>query len=351
MSIVKVDTNTAIIGQAEIDAIRASMAQAANVTAKMGAFVGYRSTKSTNTITAQKNAIRKFCQFLNNASRQAVGVEVYDASRMFEDALEWRHITHGLVSAFVEWSKEQGHGLSSINQRLSVIKKYSELANVAGTLSADEAVKIKTIKGFTKPKERMNVDAKRKKKKERIKTTNTLNAEHVRQIFAHIEAQDTQTAKRDKLLACLLFWHGLRASEIVLLDDSSFQFGELIFKRPKVGRVGRHRLYPETMRAYEEYKELALEHAFFRSSMRGGLLSNRVLIERTLTRIVKRWGDAVGIQNLSAHDARHTLATKLAHDGLGAMELLDFFGWSSLATAQRYVRNKDVGNKGVSVSW
>lgn len=350
MSIIKTD-KTAIIDSSEIDAIRAAMGKAANRGKQMDVFSDYRNKKSKNTVIAQKHAIRKFCAFLNDASRQAVGIDVYNPSQMFDNPHEWRHITFGLVSSFIDWSKDQGHSLSSINQRLSVIKKYSELASISGSLSPNELAMIKTVQGIHKPKEQMNVNAQRAKTKERTKTTNTLTAQKVREIFAHITSQNTQIAKRDNLLACLLFRHGLRASEIVLLTDESFKHGELVFKRPKVGRVGRHRLYMETLQAYNAYKGLALEDAFFRSAMRGGLLSNRVLIQRTLIRTVKRWGDAVGISSLSPHDARHTLATKLAHDGLSANELLDFFGWSSLSTAQRYVQSKDVGNRGIMVEW
>jgi integrase len=49
-------------------------------------------------------------------------------------------------------------------------------------------------------------------------------------------------------------------------------------------------------------------------------------------------GKALGINNLSPHDLRHTRATRLA-SSKNVRELMDWFGWSSPAMAARYIES------------
>jgi integrase len=50
----------------------------------------------------------------------------------------------------------------------------------------------------------------------------------------------------------------------------------------------------------------------------------------------------LGIAPLSAHDCRHTCATRTARLGYSLDELMAWFGWSSAQTAMRYVTAVDI---------
>lgn len=351
MSIVKVSSQ-AIVSQETINQVNQAMAQAANVATSNNVFETYRDDKAKSSITAQRNALRKFESFLNQAAISAVGFATYRKDVLFEDVTAWANVTHGLVSGFLNWAKAEGHSIASINQRLSVIRRYSELADLAGCLPTGEASKIGAVKGITRAKARANVDAKREKTQERNKSTNALSTRQVYELFDHITSQDTETAKRDYLIAQLLFNHGLRSSEVVLISRESFDNERLRFFRPKIGKWAIHNTYGKTAKAYANYCELVADDApFLQSAKRGQRLSGRALSLSSLKRIVKSWGEAIGVKNLSPHDARHTLATKKADEYKTADQLMNFFGWSSMSTAQRYVKARDVGNIGMSESF
>ena len=65
---------------------------------------------------------------------------------------------------------------------------------------------------------------------------------------------------------------------------------------------------------------------------------------RSLTARARFHGKRLGYANLSAHDLRHYLATKLAREGLSAHHLMEAMGWQSLATAQHYIEASTIAN-------
>jgi integrase len=73
-----------------------------------------------------------------------------------------------------------------------------------------------------------------------------------------------------------------------------------------------------------------------KNSAGGELLAeglNRVRISERVAYL----GEQLGIAPLSAHDCRHTCATRMARLGYSPDELTAWFGWSSAKTAMRYV--------------
>ena len=62
---------------------------------------------------------------------------------------------------------------------------------------------------------------------------------------------------------------------------------------------------------------------------------------------VRRLGEEIGIEGLSAHDCRHYWATRAAAMGTDVMKLKDAGGWSSLAMPMRYVEAAAIANEGV----
>jgi len=50
---------------------------------------------------------------------------------------------------------------------------------------------------------------------------------------------------------------------------------------------------------------------------------------------------------LSAHDLRHTWATRAARSGVDPFRLQQAGGWSSLAMPRRYVEDSEIANEGM----
>lgn len=319
---------------------------AANQIVSQNAFNLYRQEKAANTITTQKRAVAVWCEFLS----EKFGVSGGD---MWGDPSAWKGVTFGLVESFKVWSLNKGHAIGTVMTWVKAIRKYCELASQAGYIDSGELARIKTVKISGKRKARQNVDKKRDirrvgRKKE---DANTLSDAQVCTLLDSIDTT-SETGKRDKLLACILFEHGLRMGEVLQLDRNSFFLGHMRFNRPKVGLVDcEHKLTAATKQALKEYQSIGHDGPFLQSSKRGGSLSGRPLSQSSLKRIVKAWGVSIGVPNLSPHDARHSLATKLSRDSYNASELMDFFGWGSLSTAQNYIKRNALGNKGVDSSW
>lgn len=322
------------------------LGQAANEAAKQAIFKRYRIELAPNTITAHKNSIRHFETYLTALHPNAT------SGQMFDLPDRWRGVTFGIIEGFKSFELAQGSEIASVNAHLSTIKKYCALAFQADIIPKEEHEKIKEVRGVNRQKAKQNVNAKREATRKRTKTQNVLTNRQVRTIFDKLAAQETQAGTRDYLLACLLFRHGLRSSEVMLINDESCQAGYLVFNRPKVGHEDvRHNMARDTIEAFKAYRELAGDGYFWRSTLKGGYLANRQMSLSSFKRVVAKWGRWVGVAKLSPHDARHTLATKNARENGDIMKLKDFFGWTNLKTAQQYIEQAKISNRGIDASY
>src|SRR5688500_8588514 len=96
--------------------------QAANHAAVRHVFDNYRARRAANTLIRQRADLELFRTYL-------VAVQAAPTAPDFaSDPDAWRGITWGLVAGFVKWQMQQGYAVSSINVRLSTVKKYASLA-------------------------------------------------------------------------------------------------------------------------------------------------------------------------------------------------------------------------------
>lgn len=320
-------------------------------------FNDFNGRKAENTLRAYRADLGSFAAFLHDASKGAVNVTA-EALQTAPDA--WTGVTWGLVAAFARWLLASGASTATVNRKLAAVKVYAALAAEAGAIDGQDAAKIaKRVHGFTGKAPR-NVDRERSeagaatrqstKKVQHI----SLTADQVKRLKT--EHPDTPQGRRDALLMCLLLDHGLRVGEAALLTVDAFytdESGTFTFYRPKVGKEQRHRLSDDTLRALTRY----LEHdapdrgsLLFRQSAKGGQLKTGAGIsERNLSERVRTIGKRISIDNLSAHDCRHSWATRAVAAGTDAFALRDAGGWSSLAMPSRYVEAAAIANERVKL--
>jgi integrase len=108
----------------------------------------------------------------------------------------------------------------------------------------------------------------------------------------------------------------------------------------------------DTLRALAAYLEsdASIPGALlFRRSRKGGKLTDAGVTERNLSGRVRTLGQRIGIENLSAHDCRHSWATRAVAGGTDAFALRDAGGWSSLAMPSRYVEAARIANEKVTL--
>lgn len=324
--------------------------QAANKAAARGSFARHLEGKATNTERRKRSDLDLFEAFLRSVSIPAAG--------MFDNPQAWHGVTWGIVESFKAWQLQKGYAIASINGRLSTVRTYAELATQAGVISPDELRMICTVKGFAN-KERPHIDGRRKaegidtrrgfKKSKSIIVPDDVVDQLV------IPHNDTMQGKRDALLMCLLFHHGLRISEVAILTRQAFDLkaGTIVFYRPKVDLTQTHVMTPATRKAAAAYLKYAPESGIiWRKTCKGtGALSSQMSETSAIRALAKRveyLGGKFGIDGLSPHDARHTDATHESNSNTPLKRIMNKFGWKSPAMAMRYVESSSIANEGTA---
>lgn len=364
--------------------------QLANVAAAQRVFAEYHETQSPQTLRRHQAGLVAFAEFLALAgkvvSRGGVVVRCPDCGHTLEAGLElprfcagcqpslptrwtlpegvslpdlqhtpaaWSDITWGLVKAFKHHLMDLGYAVNTVNARLSTVKKYAELAMQAGALPETEYRLMQTVRGYRRTEgkranEKRAVTRRGAKKSEAV----TLTEAQIEHLFA--ACGNTPQGARDQVLLALFFEHGLRVGEIAALTVSAIQWDdhEIVFYRPKVDKVQRHRLTPISRAALLVYRPYLLAEAdapLLRASRKSGRLLATGMSERAITARMNDLGRRIGVVGLSAHDGRHSWATRAARNKTDVFSLQEAGGWSSLATPRRYVEAAAIANEGVKL--
>jgi integrase len=275
----------------------------------------------------------------------------------------WEGVTWGLVTAFARWLLAHGDSTGTINRRLAAVKVYVKLAAATGIIDGIDAARIAKQEGY-KGRDAINMDNERKAagtptRSGAKKATNVLLT--AAQVQALKEQPDTPQGRRDALLMALLLDHGFRVGEVALLTVGAFQTAEdgrgvvVRFYRPKVNKQQTHRLTDDAKRAWVRYLQhdapSGADEPLFKQSVKGGALKVGAagISERNLSGRVRTLGQRIGVKGLSAHDCRHSWATRAVAAGTDAFALRDAGGWASLDMPNRYVEAATVANERVKL--
>lgn len=350
--------------------------QVANRVAGQNIFQRYLSEKSANTIKRHARDLELFAEYLLDAQ-----IPLEHGADFQTNPSAWRGVTWGIVEGFVQWQLGEGYAISSINARLSTVKVYAQMAIKADAISREEGMLIHSVRGYSRASG-YNVDEQREQsrisevtyayKPEGKRRSVVVTRRSTKKRKATLVPDDmmvelkrplTQSpqAYRDALLMSLLLDHGLRASEMALLKpgDIDLNSGEMRFFRPKVKGTEHewttHKLTDDTRTLAEYYLNrlyppallpdgpLILATTRLLKSGEGGELLSEGLSRIRISERVAWLGKKAGLADkLSAHDCRHTCATKMARLGYSVDELMAWFGWTSAQTAMRYVTAVDV---------
>lgn len=325
----------------ELAQVIAQAGKQANAAAAASVFNEYRARRADNTLRRQSVTLRQFGEYL-------------PADPDLSTPQGWRGVTWGLVDGFIKTLLMDGYAIGTINVKLSTLKTYAKLAAKAGTLDRQEYAMIRAIEGYSR-KEAKRVDEKREDAGIDTRVSNeksdpvVLSTEEIEQLKEQIDTSTPQ-GRRDAVLVGLMLDLGLRCGEVASLtvDAVDLNRGELTFYREKVDVDQTHRLngLEAAMRSYLENDALAIG-PLLRASRRGGKLTHAGLSKRAITQRVTDLGEQAGIEGLSAHDLRHTWATRAARRGTSLEALRDAGGWNSLAMPSRYVDAAKIANAGV----
>ena len=262
----------------------------------------------------------------SSESRRAYG-------RALDDFLAWRQrhggtgFTKAAVNAYRTHLGAQGLSPSTVNVRLSVIRKLALEAADNGLMPRELAAGIARVKGVGRAGTR---------------TGTWLTLDQAERLLA---APDPSTVKgrRDRALLAVLIGTGLRRREVAALTVEHIQLREARWVIVDlIGKGGRVRTVPMpswTKAAIDAWTSSAGITAglVFRAISKGGRITGTSMTAQAIFELVRLYGEQIGVPALAPHDLRRTFA-KLAHKGHAALEQIQLsLGHASVTTTERYL--------------
>ena len=239
------------------------------------------------------------------------------------------------VAAHVAYLRDNGKPASSINQRLTAIRKLGQEAADNGLIDQSTAQAISRVEGI-------HTDGKR--------LGNWLSKQDAQRL---LDAPDVETIKglRDKALLAVLLGCGLRREECAGLTVAHLQQREgrwvvvdLVGKRNKTRSVP---MPSWAKAAIDEWckavgitsavqAELARPGFIFRPLRRGGHVQSGAMTAQAVFDVVCEYSGLLGL-TVRPHDLRRTFA-KLAYKGSAPIDQIQLsLGHSSMQTTERYL--------------
>lgn len=237
------------------------------------------------------------------------------------------HFNKALVQRYVAELRDAGMAPSSINQRLSAIRKLAEEAADNGALDPQIAGGIRAVKGASQ---------------EGRRTGNWLTRE---QAQAWLNAPDPLTLKglRDRALLAVLIGCGLRRAEAANLSfdhiqqrDGRWVLVDLIGKRDKIRSVPMPNWTKSAIDAWSRASGVA-EGLVFRAVNKGDHMVGDGITPQAIRNTVADYADKLKNAGVAPHDLRRTFA-KLAHKGGAALDQIQLsLGHESIQTTEKYL--------------
>ena len=236
-------------------------------------------------------------------------------------------LNKAVVQRYAADLREAGMSASSVNQRLSAIRKLASEAADNGLLDPQIAGGIRAVKGA---------------RQEGRRTGNWLTRE---QAQAWLNAPDTRTLKglRDRALLAVLIGCGLRRSEAANLSfdhvqqrDGRWVLVDLVGKRDKVRSVPMPNWTKAAIDAWGRASGVA-GGLVFRAVNKGDRMVGDGMTPQAIWNIVVEYASRLNHGGVAPHDLRRTFA-KLAYKGGAALDQIQLsLGHESIQTTEDYL--------------
>jgi site-specific recombinase XerD len=236
-------------------------------------------------------------------------------------------INKAVVQRYAAGLREAGMSPSSVNLRLSAIRKLAAEAADNGLLDAQIAGGIRAVKGA---------------RQEGRRTGNWLTREEAQ---AWLSAPDKRTmrGRRDRALLAVLIGCGLRRSEAANLifehvqqRDGRWILVDLIGKRDKVRSVPMPNWAKAAIDEWSRASGIS-EGLVFRAINKGDRVVGAGITPQAIYNIIVGYADALDKKGVAPHDLRRTFA-KLAHKGGAAIDQIQLsLGHKSIQTTEEYL--------------
>ena len=223
--------------------------------------------------------------------------------------------------------EQHNYSSSTINLRLSAVRRLAYEAADCGLLSPDLAAGIRRVKGV---------------KKHGMRIGNWLTAEQGKRLLAIFD-QASLRGKRDYAMVAVLLGCGLRRAEVAGLAVERLQQREEHWViADMIGKGNHMRTVPVATwvkAAVDNWMTAAgiTMGPIFRPINKAQRIGNSGLSPKVIWGVVKVGCSKCALENVAPHDLRRTCA-RLCHEAGGELELIQFLlGHVSVQTTERYL--------------
>ena len=253
-------------------------------------------------------------------------------AKALNDFLDWYQdqgktgLTKAVVNEYKDHLQCLKYAPSSINQKLSAIRKLAVEASDNGLIDGQIASGVTRVKGV---------------KSAGVRVGNWLTKDQAQEL---VNSTDKTTLKglRDRAILAVMLGGGLRRSEVASLtfDHIQQREGRWVIV-DLVGKGNRVRTVPIASWvkvAIDQWTETAniKDGRLFRSINRGDNLSGDSMTSQAIQDVVKFYDALCGF-GLQAHDLRRTYAKLARKGGADLMQIQLSLGHASLKTTERYL--------------
>ena len=235
-----------------------------------------------------------------------------------------RPLTRALLQEYR--TSMEGLAPSTVNVRLSAVRKLVTEARKNGMLSAEDAANLTDIPNVSEKGTRLG---------------NWLTKEQARELLA-VPDRSTLSGRRDYALLALLVGCALRRRELASLTVEDIQMREnrwvIADLRGKGGRIRTVAVPVWVKHGINAWQTAAgIEDGLLLRSIRKGGKVGASLSDWAIWAVVTVSARQIGIERFGAHDLRRTCA-KLCRKSGGDLEQIKFLlGHSSIQTTERYL--------------
>ena len=262
---------------------------------------------SVHTITAYKNDLRSFRQFL---------VTEYDQENLIE--VHYSQIRNWIVSLVNLKVSNR-----TVNRKVSALKSFFTFLQKTKQIDYNPLSKHKSLK----IEKRIQVP---------------FSFKEINTVLSHMDKDENDDFEsiRNRLIVELFYSTGMRRSELINIKQRDVSFSDKTIKI--LGKRNKERFVPllgsviQTLKRYLDLKkefEIGLEELFITEK------GNKVY-ETLVYRIINYYFSQVSSkEKRSPHILRHSFATHLLNEGADLNSVKDLLGHSSLASTQVYTQN------------
>ena len=236
-------------------------------------------------------------------------------------------VSRTLLLEFKAAMLERDLSASTINVKLSAVRKLVDEAKRAGVLGAEEASQMSDIPNVGQRGTRLG---------------NWLTKEQARELLA-VPDRSTLKGKRDYVVLALLTGCALRRNELAMLEVETIQLREgrwvladLCGKGRRIRTVAVPLWVKQGINAWMTAAKIE-DGRLLRRVSKSGKVQGNGLSDWAVWSVVEQAAKQIGIARFGAHDLRRTCA-KLCRKAGGDLEQIKFLlGHSSIQTTERYL--------------